>query len=68
VFLNVGRVGAQPWARSDAEIGRLAQGYNECDAVVKARRERREVEELETLYKLGDLPTVPGQQKQKRRD
>jgi len=61
------------WAHSrgrgpDAEIGRLAQGYIECDAVVKARRERREVEELETLYKLGDLPTVPGQQKQKRRD
>ncbi len=52
----------------DAEIGRLAQGYIECDAVVKVRRKRREVEELEALYKLGDFQTVPGQQKQKRRD
>jgi hypothetical protein len=61
------------WAHSrgrgpDAEIGRLAQGYIECDAVVKVRRKRREVEELEALYKLGDLQTVPRQQKQRRRD
>ena len=32
------------------------------------RDRRREVQELEDLYKLGDLQTVPGQQKQKRRD
>jgi hypothetical protein len=45
------------WAHSrgrgpDAEIGRLAQGYIECDAVVRIRRERREVEYLDRLYSL----------------
>jgi len=45
------------WAHSrgrgpDAEIGRLAQGYIECDAVVRARREHREVEYLDRLYRL----------------
>ncbi len=45
------------WAHSrgrgpDAEIGRLEKGYAECDLVVRARRERREVECLERLYRL----------------
>jgi hypothetical protein len=45
------------WAHSrgrgpDAEIGRLAEGYIECDAVVRARREHREVEFLDKLYRL----------------
>jgi hypothetical protein len=45
------------WAHSrgrgpDAEIGRLGEGYIECDAVVRARREHREVEFLERLYHL----------------
>jgi hypothetical protein len=49
------------WAHSrgrgpDAEIGRLAQGYIECDAVVKARRKRREVEYLDQLYRLSGDP------------
>jgi hypothetical protein len=61
------------WAHSrgrgpDEEIWRLENRYGECASIIRARQERREVEELETLYKLGDLQTVPGQQKQKRRD
>jgi hypothetical protein len=45
------------WAHSggrgpDAEIGRLGEGYNECNAAVQARRDRREVEYLEKLYRL----------------
>jgi hypothetical protein len=44
------------WAHShgrgpDAEIGRQQQGYIECDLVIRARRERREVEYLERLYR-----------------
>jgi hypothetical protein len=36
------------WAHSrgrgpDAEIGRLEHGYNGCDLVIRARRDRREV-------------------------
>jgi hypothetical protein len=46
------------WAHScgrgpDAEIGRLSEGYNECELVIRARRERREVEYLEKLYRYG---------------
>jgi hypothetical protein len=45
------------WAHSrgrgpDREIGRLEHGYSECDLVVRARRERREVDCLENLYRL----------------
>jgi hypothetical protein len=45
------------WAHSrgrgpDAEIGRLRHGYDECEAVVRLRRERREVEALDKLYRL----------------
>jgi hypothetical protein len=45
------------WAHSrgrgpDKEIGRLGEGYNACDLVVRGRRERREVECLEGLYRL----------------
>jgi hypothetical protein len=45
------------WAHShgrgpDAEIGSLEHGYNECDLVVRARRDRREVEYLERLFRL----------------
>jgi hypothetical protein len=36
----------------DAEMGRLAEGYNECDAVIRARRDVREVEYLDRLYRL----------------
>jgi hypothetical protein len=47
------------WAHSrgrgpDSEIGRLAEGYNECDAVIRARREHREIEYLKRLYCAGE--------------
>lgn len=47
------------WAHSrgrgpDVEIGRLENQYGECDLIVRARRERREVEYLEQLYRLSE--------------
>lgn len=52
------------WAHSrgrgpDAEIGRLADGYMTCDAVVRARRERREVEYLDKLYRVDGKAVRP---------
>jgi hypothetical protein len=47
------------WAHSrgrgpDVEIGRFGHGYDECEAIVRLRRERRQVEYLEQLYRLGE--------------
>jgi len=38
----------------DAEMGLRERGYHECTLITQARRERKEVEYLESLYRLGE--------------
>lgn len=38
----------------DAQMLRQPNGYGECELILRARRERREVEYLEELYRLSE--------------
>lgn len=47
------------WAHSrgrgpDKEVGSLEHGYATCEPILRASKERRQVEYLEKLYRLGE--------------
>jgi hypothetical protein len=44
----------------DAQMLRQPNGYSECELILRARRERSEIEYLDRLYRLEDRRATPG--------